>query len=56
MWPFVALCYLIWRFEQFQLDRRSLRRARRKAKRLAARASDGGGDGNNREDATPPGA
>ncbi|WP_082054774.1 VanZ family protein [Cupriavidus basilensis] len=61
MWPFVALCYLIWRFEQFQLDRRSLRRARRKAKRLAARASDGGGDGNNREnrdnreDARPPG-
>ncbi len=36
MWPFLALFYLIWRFEQFQLDRRSLRRARRKARRQAA--------------------
>ncbi|WP_059414704.1 VanZ family protein [Cupriavidus basilensis] len=30
LWPFLALFYLVWRFEQFQIDRRSLRRARRR--------------------------
>ncbi|WP_420993927.1 VanZ family protein [Cupriavidus sp. 30B13] len=42
MWPFLAVFYLIWRFEQFQIDRRSLRRARRKLRRQGEERGMGG--------------
>ncbi|WP_157903152.1 VanZ family protein [Cupriavidus malaysiensis] len=39
VWPFAAASYLVWRFEQFNLDRHALRRARRQARRKAAAAA-----------------
>lgn len=40
LWPFLAFCYLAWRFEQFSLHRRSERRARRRAA-IAAKSQSG---------------
>lgn len=43
LWPFLAFCYVAWRFEQFGLRRRSERRARRRAERRAAAERNGSG-------------
>jgi hypothetical protein len=42
VWPFLAFCYIVWRFEQVSARRRLVRRARRRATaRAVAAATEG---------------
>jgi len=55
IWPFLAASYLVWRFEQFNLDRHALRRARRQARRKAQVAADSAANSATDPAAGPPG-